>query len=132
MIVFSELRHPKLLPVKVPSPEPEDTSNSIVESLLSQTTTSIPVVKQPDIKLERLDIEDLTVRIEEVPLTVPHVNNVIPSDNVVEKSPSKTPPKKSTPTDSKKSSNKKSPRKIIPTRGEQDLLPSSLLYVALG
>ncbi|XP_028517391.1 dual specificity protein kinase splA, partial [Exaiptasia diaphana] len=88
---FVDLLHKK--PIPPPTPSPDVSSPAPVELVIDQSS---------NIKIEQLQIEDSTVKIEEVPLTVPKVNHV----------------PKVLPNSTKKSSgsNKKSPRKVIPTR----------------
>lgn len=70
--------------------------------------TSSP--SQAAIKIEKLEIEDSSVKIEEVPLTVPKANHAIIPKKLQNAVPNAAMKKSS-------STNKKSPRKVIPTRG---------------
>ena len=114
----SELHHKKAIPVPTPSPpEMVTTSSPVVETLLQSGPRKGKILDSV-ITNQKIELMDATVKIEEMPLTVPllnhgHsisvktetiVNNVILKKNSAEKV----------------STNKKSPRKQIPTRGKNN------------
>ena len=103
------LLHKKVIPPPTPSPELIDDSTTVELILESEPKTASP--SQTSIKIEKLEIEDSSVKIEEVPLTVPKANHAVISKKIQNVVPNVTIKKSS-------SSNKKSPRKVIPTRGE--------------
>jgi len=108
-----------VIPVPTPSsPDLVTTSSAVVETLL-QSGPKKGKLLDSVITNQKIELMDATVKIEEMPLTVPclnHGRNV----SVVKKEPvvNNVILKKSST--EKVSSNKKSPRKQIPTRGESD------------
>jgi hypothetical protein len=92
----------------MPSPEMVDDSTA-VELLLQSGTKTSP--NDTAIKIEKLEIEDSSVKIEEVPLTVPKLNHAISTKKLQPVVPNAAMKKSA-------STNKRSPRKVIPTRGK--------------
>lgn len=114
MIYFIALLHKKVIPPPTPSPELIDDSTPVELLLESEPKTSSP--SQASIKIEKLEIEDSSVKIEEVPLTVPKANHAVIPKKIQNAVPNAAMKKSS-------STNKKSPRKVIPTRGELRIDP---------
>lgn len=110
-----ELNHQRVIPVPAPSPpEVVAKSSTVVETLLKSTPRKRKLLDSV-ITNEKIELMDATVKIEEMPLTVPYPNHshsvrVVKTEPVINNVMSK---KSSL---EKPSMNKKSPRKQIPTR----------------
>lgn len=112
----SELHHHKVIPVPASSPPEMVTKSSTVEALLKPTSRKRKHLDSV-ITNQKIELMDATVKIEEIPLTVPFPNHshsvsLVKADSVANNVISK---KSCT---EKASINKKSPRKQIPTRGK--------------
>lgn len=93
-------------------------SSAVVETLL-QSGSRKGKLHDSVITNQKIELMDVTVKIEEMPLTVPCLNHSR-SPTVVKTEPVNNVAVKKSPCE-KVSSNKKSPRKQIPTRGESDI-----------
>ena len=123
-VLLTELHHQKVIPVPTPSsPDMMTTSSSVVETIL-QTSSRKGKLHDSVITNQKIELMDVTVKIEEMPLTVPCLNHGH-STTVVKKEPLNNVVVKKSPNE-KVTSNKKSPRKQVPTRGEGNMkiLPS--------
>ena len=120
--LLSELHHKKIIPVPTPSPETVATPSPMVKTILHSSSRKGRLLDSV-ITNQKIELMDATVKIEEMPLTVPCLNHgrsstVIKTEatevlvnNLISKKSSVE----------KVASNKKSPRKQIPTRGEIDV-----------
>lgn len=94
------------------------TSSAVVEKFL-QSGSRKGKLHDSVITNQKIELMDVTVKIEEIPLTVPCLNHGR-STAVVKTEPLNNVMLKKSPSE-KVSSNKKSPRKQIPTRGESNI-----------
>lgn len=109
-----ELHHQKVIPVPTPSsPDLVTTSSSMVETIL-QTGSRKGKPHDSVITNQKIELMDVTVKIEEMPLTVPCLNHGFSSAAVKTEALNNVIAKRSP--NEKVTSNKKSPRKQVPTR----------------
>lgn len=94
------------------------TSSTVVETLL-QSGSRKGKLHDSVITNQNVELMDMTVKIEEMPLKVPCLNHSR-SATVVKTEPLNNVILKKSPSE-KVASNKKSPRKQIPTRGESNM-----------
>lgn len=94
------------------------TSSTVVETLL-QSGSRKGKLHDSVITNQNVELMDMTVKIEEMPLKVPCLNHSR-SATVVKTEPLNNVILKKSPSE-KVASNKKSPRKQIPTRGESNI-----------
>ena len=111
MLCFeTEIRHQR--EIQAPTPSPATMAGSPLVDTIFQGSNNA----RGDIQtIENIELEDASVKIEEVPLTVPHLNHAISAPVIPTKPLTGATLKKSH--SEKLNFNKKSPRKCIPTRG---------------
>lgn len=112
----SELHHHKVIPAPASSPPEMVTKSGTVEALLKPTSRKRKHLDSV-ITNQKVELMDATVKIEEMPLTVPFPNHSHSVSLAKEDSVANNVILKKTCTE-KASGNKKSPRKQIPTRGK--------------
>ena len=112
----SELHHHTVIPAPASSPPEMVTKSGTVEALLKPTSRKRKHLDSV-ITNQKVELMDATVKIEEMPLTVPFPNHSHSVNLAKEDSVANNVILKKSCTE-KASVNKKSPRKQIPTRGK--------------